>query len=395
MNPIYRHTTVLTACLLTLCLAACSIDVPLCHDEHPHKAVVDFRYEWPATADSVPETMLVMAVRPINNLAYSFQTTSKSEGNIGTVLQSPDEDYDQHADPITGADSLIMHGGEYEVMAYNGSNIDFDELQKAYEISSVYPIDSVRLKYKPLESVKDYPGGRFHGWNDRNSYSKHLVGLDKIPIYSVKSTLIVPSQSNYHRDVVVCELKPTSISQQVDFQFTCQPKSNDIIVDSIMCEISGVAGNIQISTQFLNTDSTYKVLFYPEITETGNGDNKQLNVKGTVYVPGIVRNKEKGTILGPGILQTAIYIHYEDEEGITIYRRLEASINLFKTLSDSPSVMYDPQKNVLKACDYLLLNIGNVMELTHDKIVPQHAFGGDQWVDETEEMKFDPNDPFN
>lgn len=376
--------------IVMLLLQSCSIDSPLCRDEHPHQALLDVRYVWPAqTAGELrPDSMYLLASRAVYQQKYAYKTTALPSGNTGRLLLGPDE----ARTTDTGLDSLLLHCGEYNIVTFNGDQeqLENNESFKKFKENPDYPIDDIWLGYEPLKDLSDYRDPVFREWNDHNSYSLYLDGMHSLPIFCGVAKVTIPNTANAKRTKVVCEVVQKQVSQKFSVKFTCEPKEKGIVVDSCICEISGVVDSMQLSTRRLLVDRTYKALFRAEPDYKGADAKSRISVEGSVNVPGVVRNSSPGTVIGPGVLQVALYVHY-DIDGKTFKRILQASINLYKHLTDNPSVYKNELGHVLQKTPELKLEISNILHLYYDKIVPGDEFGAEVWHPYETIVPIEPN----
>lgn len=392
---VFRYISTTCLATLTWLLAACSIDSPLCYDTHPHQAVVDINYDWSKVKTGRPDSMMLLATRPIYQLKYVYLTSAHESNNTGVLISGPDSAYNilEEDGTDTGNDSILFHTGDYDLLSFNGSNSLFEEDNslRNYELIPNYATDSIWVSYKPLETLSMYPDETYRLWEDHNAYSKYLVGLESTPLYSGTAKLTIPRTANQNSTRVACLIKPVPVSQMLTIIYRCMPKEEGIAVDSVICEISGVVRSMQLLTRRLRVDQTYKALFRSDVTHKGVLDYKDIvEVRGSINVPGVVRNSSRGTLIGPGILNTALFIHYE-KDGKTLHRVLRASINLFETLSQNPSVIYNENGDVVQSQPELTLVIDNLMGLYKDKIIPEDNFGADTWHDESP-IYFEPDE---
>ena len=74
----------LIAVLPLLCAMASCTEVDLCQAEHPHRSFMDFRFHWKEEYQgNRPDSMGVIAVRPVNILRYEFRITAEESHNNG------------------------------------------------------------------------------------------------------------------------------------------------------------------------------------------------------------------------------------------------------------------------------------------------------------------------
>ena len=82
----------LIAVLPLLCAMASCTEVDLCQAEHPHRSFMDFRFHWKEEYQgNRPDSMGVIAVRPVNILRYEFRITAEESHNNGILMQPETE----------------------------------------------------------------------------------------------------------------------------------------------------------------------------------------------------------------------------------------------------------------------------------------------------------------
>ena len=179
-------------------------------------------------------------------------------------------------------------------------------------------------------------------------------------------------------DEVHVPLAFSPISQTVHLNVPISVEAG-IKIDSVTAEVSGVSDSMKIGNRQVGVDRTYKVLFPMEIR-----DGYPTMALGQFYAPGIVSSQSRELITGPGILSVMVFIHYYDENNIKRPRTLEASINLIRQLSVTPSIMENDLGEAYQSQPEITLEIPVLMHLTRSKITSIGDAALDQWVDQTQ-----------
>lgn len=365
---------------------ACNPDVELCYDEHPHRSYIDFYYDWSKAVEYEkgeatvhPDSMRVIAYRRINTLKYMMMTTAKASGNTGHILLPEHEVF-----PIEEKENesrLWLRNGVYEMLAFNGTPDIVEEQPRDFFQTNELEADSIILKYKMYQYVDRTPLlARYIRWVDSNPYSGFIVSGDA-PLYSSKMTITVPVAHEGNR--VACRFTPTIKSQKVNVIFTINPKEEGIVIDSVHAEMGGVGVEIVLGTGVVNTARTGKVLFRPECDATEA--EGALEVRGSFYATGIVQSSSTSRVVGPGIMQLNVYARVtEEKDGQIVTRRktFRASINLYHTLTDCPSLVYDPAVGgFVQTAPEITLRIEDVLAITREKILSTPDAQLDYWID--------------
>lgn len=414
-------------------LSACTTEVDLCYGDHPHRSLLDIRFNWNSAYQEVrPDSMYVVAFRPLNQLKYGFlvsavpdAVTNKVEGQLlfplselevtednslptePEVPANPDkptttegetgdgdpgevETPDTPNEPVTeepvavlpDKHKLWLRNGEYTLITYNGTNRAFTGNLDGFATNEYGLLNDIVLTYKAYETLNEYPDfSKYVNWIDRNPYSGYVLGEIEPIFYHTIPCLTVPvSQSASSK--VVCNFTPQPITQEVTVQFEIEKKEVGVKVDSIQAEMSGLPSSIQLSTGSLSADKTYKVLFSPTYTRTDSLNNMEpLSVKGQFHATGIVRSYAPSLITGPGIMQVCVYTQTEDDAGRMRTRVFKAGINLYNLLKSTPSVETESATGLLKqTAKEITLVIKAPLQITRDRVLENAEGGLDYWV---------------
>lgn len=354
-------------------VTACKMDVDYCPipHSHSHKARVQFRFRWAEKYVQRPQYMDVDAERVVMHNYYQFETTTLSAGNDSTCIRiSPDpEDTLELVNPADSSHHILhLRAGEYKFLAYNGR-------REGVRVSGDTICESV------TEDLNTF-GSKYAGWRDRNPYSGYLFTADTLHLFRATATLNIPLDVS-DDPLYYVTLRPQSITQVVNINFSMKPKESGIVVEDVTCCMSGACYAVSLTTGAVYyQDKTYKVLYKPSFSTTSEHENV-FHVKGSIRVPGLVSNRSASAHTGPGVLQVNIRIRYTDGQGNIQRRILEGSINLQQTLHKTPSLRADEDGRAMQTASEITLNIDDIMQLTHDKIESISGIDIDKWVDHT------------
>ena len=351
--------------MLMTALTSCNPDVELCYGEHPHRAHIVFDFEKSKYLENPPSRLMMFVFRAKNRLQINGDWMMQSSAFVPANEVNP---------LYCSENNLYAPTGDWIASALSADYLTLDGDPKLVNASS---LDQAWVVYSHMSYTdKNLSSGRFRYWHDRNGYSSYLSSLDEHPLLLGNASFNV-SEWAQSSDVIHVPLSFSPISQTVRVNI---PISADegIVVDSVTVEVSGVCDNMKIGNRQVNVDTTYKVLFPTEI-KAGYPTMAQ----GLFYAPGIVASQSPRLITGPGILSTMVFIHYFDENGLKRPRTLEASINLFQLLSDTPSILENNLGESYQSKPEITLDIPVLMHLTRTKIVSVGDAGLDQWIDQT------------
>lgn len=376
--------------LVVVCclISACSPDVELCDGNHPHRSYVTFNFDWTkSTIEQRPDSMVVVALRPLNFLRYGFLVgttpnaqTGKTEGQLLFPFS------EQNAVSVANPGQAVQHNiwlrnGNYELVAYNGATDMFVDNSATLSDDEYATLNNLKLTYKPHNLQDGHPAFvNYSLWTDRNPYSGYVLG-EVEPIYYAKSRLEVPvvEKSNH---VVTGKFTPQNISQNVQIAFTLAKLEEGIKVDSIEAELSGVAQTMKLNDATLTAEQTYKVLFKPVLDEPDDfAASAPMTIKGEVNVTGVVGSDSPSTTSGPGIMLVNVYAKVQEADGTLKRRVFKAGINLYNLLKSKPSVRFDSETGTYRQTTrYLRLTVQNPLQITSAEVMEDVNAKGDVWM---------------
>lgn len=377
-------------------VTACT-EVDLCYSGHPHRSTLDFRFHWPEEyAGNRPDSMRVVAVRPINLLRYEFVVSAEAEKNGGQLL-FPDEERQplvETADdgtvlPPTGNDNLWVRSGEYNFAAFGWDaelfESDVDMLSDDGETAAAEGVQApVYLSYRHYAVDSPELTARYGTWKDYNAYSEYILG-GGMPIYYANVERVAVPVSRQETPTVTVDFTPYTMTQKVSFVFHLE-KTPDVMVDSLVAEIAGVPAVIDLTSGLVKADTTYKMLFradYPALPAQADSlTATTLQCEGTVNVTGVVRSYNEDMLTGPGILQIAVYARCEDN-GRQVYKVFHAGINLYNTLRQMELLDYDEATGCYRqTCREAVIDVDAVLHIDRDKVTGSGSAstGLDYWL---------------
>lgn len=385
-----------------LLLAGSCVEVELCDESHSHYAMLDFRFHWQKEyEENRPDSMWVVAIRPVNLLRYKFRVTSENEGNKGVLLYPLEEkeplDMNWNSDNpslktlLPKNDKLRVKSGEYNFAAYGWDGVvmsaeadildeEGNEMQEGSGLSLKY----LSYKHYPVNSPE--VTGRFGEWKDYNAYSDYISECSSRVYIAFTEHIDMPLYRNGGMPTVQVDLTPIPVTQDITFVFNVD-KAEGVVIDSIVAEISGVPSTLEITTGAVQSGTTYKMLFVPTYgplaTEADSLSVARLRCEGKVSVSGIVSSYSPDMVTGPGILQTAFYTHGLDEKGKRCVKVFHAGINLYHTFKEKKLLDWDDEKKCYwQTCTEAVIEILPILQVDKDKLQQEgsSATGLDFWI---------------
>lgn len=351
--------TYLNLCLLCALYACTSVE--LCSEtEHPHITDVRIRLNWgdidPAT---IPAELHVVASRIVNTWRiHGIADTTKDptvENNV-SLQEVSSESLEQP----TEESSFYLRGGEYNIFVINDQKAKISaepdtregtgdikeetgeeeelapDMQIGIENLSNYirnkevSVNNLYLRAKSLGNKKpDAVIG-----NDLPDFNPHDEYLEEIqaPIfYAVKKGMKVQTGQPS-----VIDFDMQRISQRINIILNIQTVGNirkEDISQPIL-ELSGACGRFNISEACLDTTRLYRIahrITPEEFTQTGENSYRCV---AHFHTLGVIPSADKSLLNGPGILQVAIQVSGDREDGNGKNSRyIYAAINPYKELT--------------------------------------------------------------
>lgn len=384
--------------LVVVCclISACSPDVELCDGNHPHRSYINFNFDWTkATTEQRPDSMIVVALRPVNFMKYGFLVgtelnaqSGRTEGQLLFPL-SEQNVLEGAVNTNSGAATtnlaekhdIWLRNGNYELVAYNGASDVFVDNSNILSDDEYATLNNLTLSYKSHKLQDGHPAFvNYSLWSDRNPYSGYVLG-EVEPIYYAKSKLEVPvSETSSH--LVTAKFTPQNISQNVQITFTLNKLEEGIKVDSIEAELSGVAQTMKLSDATLTAEQTYKVLFKPTLNEPDEfAATAPMTIKGEINVTGVVGSESATSISGAGIMLVNVYAKVQEADGTLKRRLFKAGVNLYNILKSKPSVRFDSVTETYRqTTKNLRLTVQNPLQITSTEVMEDVNAKGDVWM---------------
>lgn len=328
--------------------AGCNTDVELCYDEHPHRTLLDFQFSWKEEDFSEkPDSMHVVAIRMSNTIRYDFRVTSHPTGNTG-VLLSPDSERDEEAsDTVSGAvnDKLWVRSGPYQFIAYTSSkDLILEPSKPGNSQGDQNMVIGLKFRYAST-TLNDYLSHiSLASWDDYNPYSGYIKNGNAIIYQGNVNYQTIPVHASTDTSKVVVNFKPALITPRIYFDFDIQ-KEEEVVIDSIWAEISGIPESLDFVNNVLDLKKTYKMLFRADYTPLPaySDSTKAMTMKasGRINATSLVPSYSQKLTTGPGILHLAAYTHVKNEDGTKKGKIFRVCINLYNTLNASGLLVWN------------------------------------------------------
>lgn len=426
-----KHTTrllTLLLCMLSLLQACTTID--LCYEEdHPHRAIVTARYNWGEYAADAPAEMNIVANRLFNTwrnhgiadtqTGYCWQgqiptseqdyinrptepepepepepgegeeggeTSTRAEGDEGNEgEQTPDnptedeeeEDPNKDENGFDKTKPYKLRSGEYRfftINAYRGLVID--KLQE-YLDNPLSNSDSLffHLEETAREELTELEGLDMPDFNPKYRYVHNPGRL----YYGTTDGVKV--QTGEDKEI---EFTPTPISKEVTVKFNVRT-IGDIQIEKLLAEMSGICGRFNITENYLDTANLYRLLFIPKeesVQQVPDEPSQHIHTySATFHIMGLVPSYRSTYLIGPGILQVAVYAATEGKRRI-----FYAGANPRKDLVEARILRTENGKTYLRDTEPITIVLSGELVIDAQHILNRDDGRFDIWFSSDEEF---------
>ena len=364
----YIYNKVCSAALMMLCCVAlfsCT-KVDLCEEpQHIHRGIIRLNYVWPEDVQR-PASMFALISRAVTTHHIGYVTDSVS--SVGGRYQFGRMYEDSVTDNPEDQHPLMAKVGSYRVFAFNYDIVEsherntemnnagdyrFENLEEFLneELQSEINVSDLCLSYVAHDVAEPY--GKDWQGKDGNRYSKFVANIPR-GLYCAENRFDESAKSYtfnvQNNDTTIVNLYPQKLTQDITISFPVYTEYMDrlsaedqLYVDSIVAEISGIPQKIMIRNRTLMADTTYKMVFKMDVDKK-NTERTELpdfpdkiflknECLATISVLGLLPNASgPDKSIGAGILQLCIYTHLENQ-GVRESRAKYAKINMFNTIS--------------------------------------------------------------
>lgn len=445
MKKLKHTTRLLTLllCMLSLLQACTTID--LCYEEdHPHRAIITARYNWGEYAADAPAEMNIVANRLFNTWRNhgiaDTQTGYCWQGQIPTSEQDyinrPTEpEPEPEPEPGEGEEGgENTEGGDNNTSGETGTRAEGDEdtggnegeqtpdnptedeeeedpnkdengfdKTKPYKLRSgeyrFFTINAYRgLVIDKLQEYLDNPLSNsdslfFHLEETAREELTELEGLD-MPDFNPKYRYVhnpgrlyygttdgVKVQTGEDKEI---EFTPTPISKEVTVKFNVRT-IGDIQIEKLLAEMSGICGRFNITENYLDTTNLYRLLFIPKeesVQQVPDEPSQHIyTYTATFHIMGLVPSYRSTYLIGPGILQVAVYAATEGKRRI-----FYAGANPRKDLVEARILRVENGKTYLRDTEPLTIILSGELVIDAQHILNRDDGRFDIWFSSDEEF---------
>lgn len=437
MPKCFKHIAL--NCLLAIILIACT-DVELCEENyHPHMATITVRFHWPTEFESEkPDSMNIVASRLMNTwrthgvadteTGFAWNSTlpegfiipeekpepipipeptpepdiqenpNESEDTENNDDSNNEENNDVEVEVDSGENTegdkeeeenkgeeiiidprtpFLLKGGEYSMMTINAyENVEIVGI-KRYLDDKTYHVDSLELTpmITPRNLVSDLQNVDLPDFNPKYKYVPNIGRV----FFDVQHGVNIETG----KDEVI-DFYPEPISRPITVRFRIRmelgeewDRYQDLKIDSIVGEISGICGHMNLMNHNVSIDETYRIIYRPHHIDgptTGGGTQTW---ESTFHTLGLIPSYDAEYTNGPGIIQLAIFASVTMPSGKTKQRVYYAGANprqdfidarvleqrvdgLFYLSSIEPLLIDLSQELVIDGTDILNYEQGNI-----------------------------------
>ncbi len=318
------------------------------------------------------------------------ETSTRAEGDEGTegdeggqTPDSPAEGEEEEEDPNkdeNGFDKTKpykLRSGEYRFFTINAyKGLVIDQLQE-YLDNPFSTSDSLffHLEETPREELAELEGLDMPDFNPKYRYVHNPGRL----FYGTSEGVKV--QTGKEKEI---EFTPTVISKQVTVKFNVRT-IGDIQVEKLIAEMSGICGRFNITENYLDTTNLYRLLFIPKeesVQQVPDEPSQHIHTySATFHIMGLVPSYRSTYLIGPGILQVAVYASTEGKRRI-----FYAGANPRKDLVEARILRTEDGKTYLRDTEPITIILSGELVIDAQHILNRDDGRFDIWFSSDEEF---------
>lgn len=223
-----------------------------------------------------------------------------NEDNIDT----PQEDEEIVIDPRT---PFRLKGGEYSMMTINAyENVEIVGI-KRYLDDKTYHVDSLELTpmITPRNMLSDLQSVDLPDFNPKFKYVPNIGRV----FFDVQHGINIKTGQDE-----VIDFYPEPISRPITVRFRIRlelgeewERYDNLQIDSIVGEISGICGHMNLMNHNVSIDETYRIIYRPHRIDGPTGGNGTQTWESTFHTLGLIPSYDAEYTNGPGIIQLAVF----------------------------------------------------------------------------------------
>ena len=333
-----------------LCIFSCTTEVDICMDNsHMHLAEVELSYDLTNIPEeeqaTLPDSMIVVAYRMVRSWKCSYVAPVAEDAGYGRYIYN--RPYQNLADvesktaqvrstelPETAVagEPLYVKRGEYRFITFNNTLTDGMFENKANSnwfdndiIDEIIAEKDIELYYKSHNLKSELLEKYGKSWIDFNQYTTYIA-RSNAPVYFQFSERYELDDTKKNNVTLGFEKKTQ------DFEIRFSIARQQVVVEKVVAEISGIPSGMNLVTGKLDFSKTYKTLFEVHDTEQSSEMSGVSKFVGNISVMGLVSSNSKELDTGPGIMQLAIYTYAFNERGEKRSKIFHVGINMYNTM---------------------------------------------------------------
>lgn len=384
--------------LYLLCTIYACTSVELCPEtEHPHVATIQTHFNWGDFENEKPDQMNIVASRILNTWrVHGISGTGEDINNVINGISAPILSDEESEAPYP----FRLKGGEYKTFAINthdGLVIDSLECYLTHpeaKVDTLY-LHMLETSRNDIEALK---GLNLPDFNPTYRYIKNPGRI----FYGINQNVTIQTGQT---ETLLFDMQPVSQKVQVKFSIKKTGTQKDQIkIEKVVAEMSGICGRLNISSAYLDTTRLYRMVF--SFDESQVETNEDVNTYSTTfYTLGIVPSPRDGLLVGQGILQIAVKASIpkpqdatpvgtrtesEEEDDDNILKRFfYAAGNPRKVLLDAQMIeRREDGKSYLRYQDKpVIIELGTLLEIDSQQIIEQED--ENTWDDQDKDDNID------
>lgn len=319
-----------------------------------------------------PDSVILIMNRIIKSHHYVQKISLKNVPDI-----EPDYEF-----PVTRADEekgdgeivngkLQIKGGEYFMLLVNKpeegveiTNLDNFAKDNAISINDL----NISIKERKLTEMPELGGSDaddYIKWMDFNPNYSYIKNISPIYIASLKNVEIKTGNE------FPVTFAPKMMTQKIKIPFKVLVEEG-VEITNVIAEVSGAVKNINMITGQIDSTTTYRIIFKPQLISS---NNYNLSYEGEINVLGLFPSKQPTLITGPGIFQLAIYTQAEGKRRI-----FHTAKNLYKEIRNAELLTYIGEGNKFQvAKESATLATDYTFKITVKQVVTDNEDGIDIW----------------